>query len=184
MTLTAKLCWRMENSNNAKWAEDLKKKYRRRAVPSKGAKSRIWVAITKGSRVCEKGSKWSIGSNSNLSFWNDKWLNFGTIRSLIEGPLLRGEEELLVKDVMVNRSWDLNTLSFDFNDLIRRSILATPLRRISQREDQLCWISNSNGEFDSKNAYLLAIGENPESPDFHGKWLWKLNMPPKIQVFL
>ena len=41
LALVAKLCWRMENSNNAKLAEVLKKKYRRRAAPSKGAKSRI-----------------------------------------------------------------------------------------------------------------------------------------------
>ncbi|KAK4566291.1 hypothetical protein RGQ29_002508 [Quercus rubra] len=95
LALVAKLCWRMESSNIAKWAEVLKIKYRRRAEPSKRAKSRIWAAVTKGIRVCEKGTKWSIGSNSNLSFWNDKWLNTGTIRSLIEGPLIRGEEELL-----------------------------------------------------------------------------------------
>lgn len=134
--------------------------------------------------MCEKGSKWSIGSNSILSFWNDKWLNAGTIRSLIERPLFRGEEEMLVKDVMVRGRWDLDKLSFDFNGLIRNAILAIPLRRISQREDQLNWISSSNGDFDSKNAYLLAIGENPKCLNFHGKWLWKLNMPPKIQVFL
>ena len=75
--------------------------------------------------MCEKGFKWRIGSNSNLSFWNGKWLNFGTIRSLIEGPLSRGEEELLVKDVMLNGSWDLGMLSFDFNGLICSAILAT-----------------------------------------------------------
>ena len=41
-----------------------------------------------------------------------------------------------------------------------------------------------NGEFDSKNAYLLAIDEDPEAPDFHGKWIWKLKTLPKIQIFL
>lgn len=80
--------------------------------------------MKKSSNVCEKGSKWIIGSNSNLSFWHDKWLNIGSVRSLIEGPLLRGEDRLLVKDVMVNGSWGLGDLSFDFNSLIQSGILA------------------------------------------------------------
>lgn len=41
-----------------------------------------------------------------------------------------------------------------------------------------------NGEFDSKNAYMLAIGEDTHTPDFHGKWIWKLATLPKIQIFL
>ena len=37
---------------------------------------------------------------------------------------------------------------------------------------------------DSRNAYLLAIDDDPNETDFHGKWIWKLNVMPKIQVFL
>lgn len=37
-----------------------------------------------------------------LSFWHDRWLNEGTIHSLVEGPLNRGEEEVKVTDVMLN----------------------------------------------------------------------------------
>lgn len=50
--------------------------------------------------------------------------HIGSVRSLIEGPLLRGEDRLLVKDVMVNGSWGLGDLSFDFNSLIQSGILA------------------------------------------------------------
>ena len=37
-----------------------------------------------------------------------------------------------------------------------------------------------NGDFDPSNAYLLAINENLETSDFHGKWIWKLQTLPKI----
>jgi len=52
------------------------------------------------------------------------------------------------------------------------------------REDHRSWISNLNGEFDSRNAYVLAIDENLEILDFHGKWIWKIHTLPKIKIFL
>lgn len=79
LVMTAKLCWRMDNAGDAKWAEVLKKKYQQRLGMSKGAKSRIWSAVRKGATICEKGSKWVIGSSSTLSFWHDKWLSMGTV---------------------------------------------------------------------------------------------------------
>ena len=50
-----------------------------------------------------KGTKWIAGMNSGLSFWHDKWLNDGSSRNLIEGPFQRGEEDLLLKDVIHHR---------------------------------------------------------------------------------
>ena len=44
--------------------------------------------------ICELVSKWSIGSNSQLSFWDDKLLDLGTIRECIEGPLHKGEVDI------------------------------------------------------------------------------------------
>ena len=52
------------------------------------------------------------------------------------------------------------------------------------REDHRSWISSLNGDFDPRNAYLLAIDENLEASDFHGKWIWKLQILPKIKIFL
>ena len=52
------------------------------------------------------------------------------------------------------------------------------------KEDQLSWILSINGEFESRNAYLLAVGEDLSANDFHGKWAWKIKTLPKIQIFL
>lgn len=117
-------------------------------------------------------------------FWHDKWLSMGLVRSVVEGPLQRGEDNILVNDVICSGRWDFSFLSFDFNQLVQQAILATPLRRVAVSGDQRCWISSMNGEFDSKNAYMLAIGEDTHTPDFHGKWIWKLATLPKIQIFL
>ena len=41
----------------------------------------------------------------------------------------------------------------------------------------------SAGILIKKNAYLLVIGEE-DATDFEGKWIWKLKILPKIQIFL
>ena len=161
----------------------LRKKYQTRRASRKGAHSRVWTAITKGELICNRGSKWIIGSNSSLSLWQSKWLNAGCLRSLIEGPLNRGEDNLLVRDTMVDGHWNLTCLSFELPEIIKNTILATPLHRFSDCDDLRSWVSNISGNFDQKNAYLLAIGEE-DAPDFEGKWIWKLKILPKIQIFL
>ena len=59
-----------------------------------------------------------------------------------------------------------------------------PIRVASRREDHICWISSSKGDLDSKNAYMLATGLNPNDPKFAGNWVWKLKILPKIQLFV
>lgn len=184
LTLVAKLCWRMEHSTNSKWAEVLRKKYQASSIRKSKAKSRVWTAVLKGKEVCNAGSKWTIGSNSCLSFWFDKWMGAGTVRELVEGPLNLGEEFLTIKDLTEDGGWNLDSLSFNFPTAVSRDILSTPLRRFAVREDQRSWISSLSGSFDPKNAYLIAVGDDPMVPDFRGRWLWKLNTLPKIHIFL
>ena len=174
----------MKNEGEKPWAKVLRHKYCRRADSSKAPKSRTWAAIKKGVTLCEKGMKWVLSSNSQLSFWVDKWLDFGSLRSCIEGPPNKGEEELRVLDVQKDGMWDLHCISFELTPLIAHSIWAIPIRAASRREDHVCWISSSKGEFDSKNAYMLAAGINPNEPKFAGNWVWNLKILPKIQLFV
>ena len=64
------------------------------------------------------------------------------------------------------------------------SIKALPIRRDSTGENTLVWSSASNGEFDSQNAYLLALNSGEVASNFLGHWIWKLNILPKIQFLL
>ena len=47
----------------------------------------------------KEGLKWIVGKDSNLSVWFDKWMNKGTLRSMLVGPLNKDEDHLLLKDV-------------------------------------------------------------------------------------
>ena len=104
----------MENSKNGGWADVLRKKYMTGYAKKPKAHTRAWNAVKIGSSIYEKGSKWIVGCNSSLSFWNDKWLNIGTIRSLIKGPLNLGESEVCIREVIMNTGWVLANLSFCF----------------------------------------------------------------------
>ena len=84
-----------------------------------------------------KGTKWIAGMNSGLSFWHDKWLNDGSSRNLIEGPFQRGEEDLLLKDVIHHRDWSLGGLSFTLPSTIWQKIKVTPFHWL-----QIVWITS------------------------------------------
>lgn len=48
--------------------------------------------MKRGNGILEQGTNWKVGSNNKLNFWYDKWLDMGSVRSLIEGPLRREDE--------------------------------------------------------------------------------------------
>lgn len=54
--------------------------------------SSTWSALKQGQKVYLKGIKWMFGSKINLSFWHDKWLEVGTVRELIAGPIPFNED--------------------------------------------------------------------------------------------
>ena len=58
-----------------------------------------------------KGTKWSLGWDSNINFWLDNWTSNGPLRSLVHGRLTRGEEELKIKDIVSDTGWDWGKIS-------------------------------------------------------------------------
>lgn len=50
--------------------------------------------------------------------------------------------------------------------------------------DTPVWGLNSSGTFTVKSATWLAHGINPDKSTWKGKWIWKVDVPPKIQIFL
>lgn len=173
------------------WAKVLSKKYFMRSrAPNHLLKSRTcsttWAAMKKGADEFIEGSKWIVGKNSNLSFWSNKWLSRGTMRNLIKGPLNRGEDQLLLKDIVGFNGWNLHGLSFSIPKQLAFEIKATPLSFLSTCEDSISWISSTNGDFDIKEAYRIACKEKSVSEHnlFHGAWVWKVLSLPKLQRFL
>ena len=47
----------------------------------------------------------------------------------------------------------------------------------------MLWKHSKDGEFFAKSTYLTNISQDP-TPTFHGAWIWKLDVLPKIANFL
>ena len=53
--------------------------------------SKTWKNIGVGWDLLQQNKFWQIGDGKDISFWDDNWLGIGSIRSLIYGPLNRGD---------------------------------------------------------------------------------------------
>lgn len=113
----------------------------------------------------------------------DNWVPQGPLKSLVQGLLNRDEENLKVKEVLVNNAWNWDKISFDLPLSIKLEVQATPFAIAVRREDRLDWKTNSHGKFDLSSAYKLATPNDGEQV-FRGHWIWKERINPRIQFFL
>ena len=75
--------------------------------------SRIWSACKKGGPIYVKGLKWSVKNGLQVNQWLDFWLLNGTLRSLIEGPLARDEDKVMLHQCFdIGTGWNLQNSSF------------------------------------------------------------------------
>lgn len=61
--------------------------------------SPCWTAMKKGFPTFVEGVCWSVGRNSNLKFWGDKWVKDDLLREMMAGPLRAGENNLTIAEV-------------------------------------------------------------------------------------
>ena len=113
----------------------------------------------------------------------DRWLNIGPIRQLIHGPLPRDIVNLRIKDVAAPYGWDWSVIPFDLPDNLKAEIQAIPTPILTRGIDKIAWSPSPKGTFELKSAYCFAIDPS-KTETFAGKWIWKLNTLPRIQMFV
>ena len=141
LAILAKLCWRLASDQGAPWAQMLAAKYltphrleQRRLVPC----SSVWTACKKGGPIYVKGLKCAVRNGESINVWRDFWLPIGKLRNLIEGPLNRIEELILVNQCFVNEgAWISQSISFELLDQVLSVIKATPLSLNQNTKDTL-----------------------------------------------
>ena len=130
--ILVKLNWRFHFEKSSLWAKVLAQKYHNQRRVSRTQVNPIscsptWTALKKGKDKFNKGSKWIASRDSELSLWFDKWLDKGMLRSLISGPLNKGEKNIRLKDVTSYFGWNMENVSFSFPTPILLEMKATPL---------------------------------------------------------
>ena len=161
LALLAKLSWRYQSEGRSLWAQVLKGKYcsTRRINSSKRDRlpcSRVWSAMKKGAEVFQKGVRWTIRRESNLSLWNNSWTKMGPLRQAIQGPLSREAMDLRVRDVVSVGGWDWTKIPFVFSDPTKLELQAIPVALASRGGDKLTWIDSEHGTFNIGSTYKLA----------------------------
>lgn len=73
--------------------------------------SPVWRSIGRGWDILDKHGEWILGTGEDISFWHDDWLNIGTIRSKVQGPLNLVEDHRKVSTLVENGQWNLGDLS-------------------------------------------------------------------------
>nr|POF06080.1 putative ribonuclease h protein [Quercus suber] len=130
----------------------------------------------------QRSSHYSYGARTKV--WLDRWLKGESLREMIQGPLSLRDNSLTVEELRDVDGWKLDLISFDLPDTIKNKIKALPLQEFGHKEDSLMWKYTRDAEFSTNSAYLLSIENKPTGVPFMGKWIWKIDILPKIIMFL
>lgn len=106
------------------------------------------------------------------------------MRAIVQGHLTRGEEDIKVKDIVLDLGWDWRKISIILPSQVVMEIRAMPHSCVASSEDRLIWAATSNGQFNLSSAYLLSIQQPEPHQYFNGNWIWKLNVLPRVQFFI
>ena len=143
-----------------------------------------WKTMRKAFDFFAKGTRWSLGRDSNVNFWFNNWTSNGPLRAIVQGPVTRGEDDIKVKDLVLDLGWDWGKISITLPSQIVMEIRAMPHSCIASTEDRLIWAITSNGQFNLNSAYLLTIQQPETHHFFNGIWVSKLNFLPRVQFFI
>ena len=185
----AKLGWKILTQPDNFWVQQMRAKY---GSPEQFFDSRtkqtdswVWKCLLRIRPFIKQGLRWKVGNGRNIKFWTDIWCSDATLASILNLDLGNlPEADLRVSDFITpEKQWDTTKLrNYLSLDLIQ-SIQSIPLP-YTDVADSFCWGYTGSGEFSTKSATWAAhdnIGRN--QPTWQFKWIWKLNVMPKIRIF-
>lgn len=103
---------------------------------------------------------------------------------MIKGPLQVGEANLTIAEVLRDGIWNWGAISFDLPKEVKERVQATPIQLFGDKEDTLMWKLSWDGDFNIASTYACINSEGDSPQNFKGNWIWKLDIWPKIILFL
>jgi len=148
--------------------------------------SRTWKAMKAGMDIFTKGTRWSLGRDSNLKFWYDSWTSKGPLRGIMNGSLMRGENDLNIRDVASANGWEWRKISMVLPTAIQKESKRCLDPGLLTRRTALSGLPHPMEISISilNSAYLLADQLDNYVSTFNGKWIWKINTLPRVQSFI
>jgi len=177
--------------NNSLWVDVMRSKYLKHTslleCITKSSDSPAWKSILRSRALLLKGLRWRVGDGTKIKFWQDHWVaNCSLIDLLSLHSTPPSNPECTVSEFITqDRTWNVRKLRSVISDeQVLQKVLGIPLPT-STVEDSFCWGFSGTGNFSVKSATWLAHGPAEHSTStWHFNWIWKLDVPPKIRVFL
>lgn len=193
LAMLGKQGWRLLENPNSLCARVLKGRYYHdgefmTATRRKHA-SHTWRAILEGQEVLKKGLLKRIGDGTMTNIWRDRWIpNHFSGRPLVvhDDPQVHMVADLLTPSGV----WNGNLIRQVFASVDANAILATPIK--GHGPDVWAWEPERHGLYTVKSAYhKLYNAQNQQadegrasgSDDKIWKRIWRMCVPPKVQVF-
>lgn len=108
LALLAKVGWEILSDKQSLACEVIKNQYLLDS-PAVATASSTWRGVLKCRGLLRAGSKWLIGSGTNINFWNDWWVGSGPLITVITPDLDPNLAALTVADVLSeDKLWDLS----------------------------------------------------------------------------
>ena len=185
----AKLAWKILTNHNSLWVRLMRTKYLRQQdfflIPRKQGDSVVWKSILNCRNLLRQGLMWTIGDGKDILFWQDNWIEN---RSILEILAVDDPDSLdlntTVSHFIENKQWNVSKLhSYLRNPALVQKILGLPIP-LTDIKDSFCWGLSTSGAFTTKTASWLAHGHVHNDALWPYKGIWKLDIMPKIKIFL
>jgi hypothetical protein len=148
--------------------------------------SPFWKGVIWAANAAKIGYRWKLGNGEKILFWSDTW--FGSCSFAIlywDLYCLVNEQQLTVA-----QAWDGENLKFTFRRTVSPTLylrwmeLIQIMRSVSLSldEDMPIWEFHESGQYSVSSFY--AIINNRGVVPVHTPAVWKLNVPPRLHVFL
>ncbi|CAN1174466.1 Putative ribonuclease H protein At1g65750 [Linum perenne] len=187
------MAWRVLTTPDALWAQLLKGLYFPRKDFIEATRSNrsswIWSGIMEGKRALMQGLRKNIGDGQGTSI-TDAWIPEAYPGFV--GQFTNTPSAVPVADFILNpqRIWNITKFRAVFPEHVVKQILLIPLGPVGFF-DRLVWHFESSGNFTVQSCYKLlqnnrSAGIQPLDSSLRKlwKWLWQLDLPPKIKFFI
>jgi hypothetical protein len=127
---------------------------------------------------------WGMGKK--IKFWEDHWLGNSSL-AIQFWPLYVINEQ---QGKTIDQVWDGETLKLSFRRSVSERLMELWFELLGiveevnlvEEEDQIIWSFCSNGKFSVQSLYAI-INHRGVKPVFVQS-VWKLKIPPRVQIFL
>ena len=130
-------------------------------------------------KIVKQRMRWQVGNGSNIRVWEDKWVSYSSTYKVVSSRN-NAFSDLRVSELIdtTNICWNSELLDQVFLPFKADAIKSIPLSS-QLLADKLIWAKSSNGLFNIKSAYkvaleLLAVSSSRSSSnDSHLRRFWK-----------